>query len=155
MSTARETRLFHSWWLNVVASSLICITFTGCGNGLSQVSGTVTLDGQPLKAGQDGARVTVQFMPAGGVGPNGVGIVDDNGIYKIGTGSQFGVPAGDYNVVCSVAFNQPAGSTAKTRGADPKFSNAKTSGLRFTVEPGKNQYDIPLTSAKGPGRTGT
>ena len=136
-----------------LAGGFACVILTGCGNGLSQVSGTVTLDGQPLKSGENGARVTVQFLPASGVGPNGVGVVDESGVYRIGTGSQFGVPAGEYNVTCSVGFNAPTGSTAKPRGADPKYSNAKTSGLRFTVEPGRNQFDIPLTStAKSPAR---
>ena len=148
----QQTRRSHAVW--ALAFCLTCLILTGCGNGLSQVSGTVTLDGQPLKAGQDGARVTVQFVPANGVGPNGVGLLDESGIYKIGTGSQFGVPAGEYNVLCSVAFTQSPG--AAKRSVDPKFSNAKTSGLRFKVESGKNQFDIPLTSAaKTPGRAGT
>ena len=152
-SIERQTRRSHA--ACALAFCLMCLILTGCGNGLSQVSGTVTLDGQSLKAGQDGARVTVQFFPANGVGPNGVGLVDENGIYKIGTGSQFGVPAGEYNVACSVGFNG-ASAAAKPRGADPKFSSAKTSGLHFKVESGKNQFDIPLTSAaKTPGRAGT
>jgi hypothetical protein len=153
MRTIRETHARYV--LQVLACSLTCAVLTGCGNGLSQVSGTVTLDGQPLKAAQDGARVTVQFFPASGAGPNGVGLVDENGIYRIGTGSQFGVPAGEYNVACSVGFNVAPGA-AKPRGADPKFSSAKTSGLHFKVESGKNQFDIPLTGAvKAPGRAGT
>jgi hypothetical protein len=156
MKTSSDTRCAFSHAIRQLVFCLACVLLTGCGNGLSQVTGTVTLDGQPLTAGENGARVTVQFFPASGVGPNGVGVVDESGYYKIGTGSQFGVPAGEYNVTCSVGFNLPPGSTAKPRGADPKFSNAKTSGLRFTVEPGKNQFDIPLTSAaKSPGRTGT
>ena len=38
---------------------------------------------------------------------------------------------------------------------DPKYASAKTSGLKFTVQPGKNEFNIPLTSPpKSPARPG-
>jgi hypothetical protein len=134
------TRLRRVAGLLVVSLSFVALN--GCGNGLAQVSGQVTLDGNPLRAGKDVARVTVQFLPADGQGANGVGLADENGVYRIGTGSQFGVRPGDYLVTCFVSPLDRASPTA-----DPKFGNAKTSGLRFTVQPGKNEFSIPLQSA--------
>ncbi len=129
---------------------------TGCGNGLPQVAGQVTLDGQPVKGGKEGARVLIQFLPANGVGPNGVGLADENGNYNVGTGSKFGVPPGDYLVTCSVSESSKASAAAANHNvADPKFGDAKTSGLRCTVASGRNRFDIPLTSAsKSPPRHG-
>jgi hypothetical protein len=122
----------------------------GCGNGLAQVTGHVTLDGQPLHGGKGDTRVTVQFQPVDGVGANAVGLADDDGNYKIATGSQGGIRPGDYYVTCSVSTLNPGGPVA-----DPKFANAKTSELKFTVQSGKNEFNIPLQSApkKAP-RTG-
>lgn len=120
---------------------VLCAELTGCGNGLGQVGGQVTLDGVPVKGGKEGARVTVQFQPADGVGANGIGLADENGKYTIGTGSQFGVRPGEYYVSCTVNSLDANGPKA-----DPKFASTKTSGLKFTVGPGRNEFNIPLTS---------
>jgi hypothetical protein len=115
------------------------------------------LDGQPVKGGKEGARVLIQFLPANGVGPNGVGLADESGNYNIGMGSKFGVPPGDYLVTCAVSEpSRPSAPTAGHKVADPKFEDAKTSGLRCTVASGRNRFDISLTSAtKLPPRHGT
>jgi hypothetical protein len=136
-----------------------CLTLSGCGNGLAQVSGQVTLDGQPLRGGRDGARVTVQFQPADGAGVTAVGLADEDGQYEIATGSQEGIPPGDYLVTCVatavVSSNNASGQPAFRQLADPRFANAKTSGLRFTVQAGRNEFDIPLVSpAKTSSRSG-
>jgi len=129
----------------VFALTAICAAlpaFGGCGNGLAQVTGLVTLDGQPLHGGKGDTRVTVQFQPVDGIGANAVGLADDDGKYKIATGSQAGIRPGDYYVTCAV-------STLKAGAplADPKYANAKTSGLKITVQSGKNEFNIPLQSA--------
>jgi len=126
------------------ALTAICaalLAFGGCGNDLSQVTGLVTLDGQPLHGGKGDTRVTVQLQPVDGVGANAVGLADEEGKYKIATGSQVGIRPGDYYVTCAV-------STLKAGGpvADPKYANAKTSGLKITVHSGKNEFNIPLQS---------
>jgi hypothetical protein len=131
----------------VCVALVACITLGGCGNGLAQVSGQVTLDGQPVHAGKGDTRVTVQLQPADGVGANAVGLADENGNYKIATGSQPGIRPGEYLVSCSVSTLGVGGPVA-----DPKFANTKTSGLKLTVQPGKNEFNIPLQSPakKGP-----
>lgn len=118
-----------------------CFTFSGCGNGLAQVSGQVTLDGQPVHGGKGDTRVTIQLQPADGVGATAVGLADENGNYKIATGSQSGIKPGEYYVSCSVSTLGVVGPVA-----DPKFANTKTSGLKLSVQPGKNEFNIPLQS---------
>src|SRR6185436_1204612 len=126
------------------------LSLSGCGNGLAQVTGRVTLDGQPVRGGKDGDRITVQFQPADGVGANGVALADENGNYNLGTGSQFGVRPGEYVVTCSMSTLKPGGPVAH-----PKYANAKTSGLRFSVQSGRNEFNIPLqTAPKSAPRTG-
>ena len=126
----------------LTASCAALLAFGGCGNGLAKVTGQVTLDGQPLHGGKGDTRVTVQFQPVDGVGANAVGLADEDGKYKIATGSQTGIRPGDYYVTCAV-------STLKAGGpvADMKYANAKTSGLKITVQSGKNEFNIPLQSA--------
>lgn len=117
------------------------LALSGCGNGMSQVSGQVTLDGQPLHGGNGNTRVTIQFQPVDGFGANAIALADENGNYAIATGSQKGIRPGDYAVMCSVSTLGAGGPVA-----DPKYANAKTSGLRFTVQSGKNEFNIPLQS---------
>ncbi|MBQ4204588.1 MAG: hypothetical protein II655_12910 [Thermoguttaceae bacterium] len=60
-----------------VAFSLVC--FTGCkkDDGLCDVEGTVTLDGQPLASG------TINMGPMAGQSGRGVGGKIENGMYKL------------------------------------------------------------------------
>jgi hypothetical protein len=139
---------------NVLAICLFLLVsagISGCGSGLAQVSGLVTLDGEPLRGGSGDTRVTVQFQPAGGNGSTAIGLADENGQYTLGTGAQTGIPTGEYLVSCSASRlvtakdgKTPAGARRIT---DPKYANAKTSGMRFTVAPGNNVFDIALVSS--------
>jgi hypothetical protein len=135
----------------ILIAALYVATLSGCGNGFARVSGQVTLDGQPLRAGSD-TRVTVKFQPAGGAGPSAVGLVDENGNYTLSTGSQAGLPPGEYLVVCSASQLVKTAGAKTAQGArritDPKYDNPSTSGLRFTVQSGKNEFNIPLQSPR-------
>jgi hypothetical protein len=142
-----------------LTASAVCLLLSGCGNGLARVSGQVTLDGQPIRAGAGNVRVTVQFQPANGTGSTAIGLADENGNYSLATGSQDGIPPGDYLVTCTASELLPATAGSSTRGSrrisDPKYANAKTSGLQFTVQPGNNAFDIPLVSSAKSARTGS
>ncbi len=136
-------------------SSLLCALFAtlvvvGCGSGLAQVSGVVTVDGQPLRGGAGDTRVTVEFQPASGVGTTAIGLADENGVYILGTGAKTGIPPGEYVVTCSASRLIPGPSGTGAAGArritDPKYGNAKTSGLKFSVQPGNNEFNIELQS---------
>ena len=142
ISRAHDKSIVRLWRLiGVCLSSAFCLSLSGCGNGLAQVSGQVTLDGQPVHGGKGDTRVTILLLPADGVGANAIGLADENGNYKIATASQTGVRPGDYFVSCSVSTLGVSGPVA-----DPKYANAKTSGLKLTVQPGKNEFNIPLQS---------
>jgi hypothetical protein len=79
-----------------------------------------------------------------------VGIVDESGRYQLSTGSKEGAAPGDYLISCLATKIIPAKEPGSAPGGrsltDPKFANAKTSGLQFTVSPGNNEYDIALVS---------
>ena len=140
----------------VFVASALALTIPGCGNRLAQVSGVVTLDGQPLRGG-NGVRGTVYFQPASGTGAAAVGILDENGKYSLSSGSQTGVAPGEYSVTCTATqiIPSPTGGTPSGRRITPqKYANASTSGFQFKVEPGGNQFNLQLTSIADNSRTG-
>src|SRR5262245_14649783 len=89
--------------MRAILFGLACMLCIGCGNGLSTVNGTVTLDGRPL-AGSEKLRGTVQFSPEDGHGTNAVGYLDENGHYDLSSGSRVGVLPGKYLV--TIAANE-------------------------------------------------
>jgi len=156
----RDERVSILWRIAGGLSTVaICLVISGCGSGLARVSGQVTMDGEPLRGGSGNVRVTVQFQPANGVGSTAIGLADENGNYALATGSQAGIPPGDYLITCTaVELVQPKNASfaaGSRRITDPKYANANTSGLSFTVQPGKNQFDIPLTGPANTGRSGS
>jgi hypothetical protein len=124
---------------------LACV-LAGCsGDRLeSQVSGVVTLDGQPIGPG------TVVFAPADG-GPPATGSVGEDGRYTLKTSRAEGLAAGTYRVALSIRkipenFN-PADRLPPGESLIPeKYEQSSTSGLEFEVSPGNNTIDLPLTS---------
>jgi hypothetical protein len=136
--------------LRFLAVGMCAIVCTGCGNGLSAVSGTVTLDGQPV--GGPGIFGTVTFSRASG-GATGVGTIDQSGHYEIQTGSRNGVEPGAYSVAVSVKRVEPPANRdalPKATAISPeKYASAAQSGLRADVKPGRNSIDFALSS-KGP-----
>jgi hypothetical protein len=145
-------RSFHSSCRNLAMAAvagLLAIVASGCGSSLSEATGTVTLDGQPLRA-ENGIRARVTFEPASGAGAIGVGVLDEEGVFRVATGSQQGILPGEYLVSCSVTEiippKDPAGTPSGRAVSDPKFANAKASGLRFKVEPGSNEFNVAVQS---------
>ncbi|HEX4412218.1 MAG TPA: hypothetical protein VH107_01230 [Lacipirellulaceae bacterium] len=153
-----KTRRIQRQAASLSAAVLCCVAITGCGNGLAKVSGHVTVDDQPLHGGNGNVRVTVQFQPANGVGPTAMGLADENGMYSLSTGSQAGIQPGEYLVSCAaeeLVINNAGAVTGAHRTTDPKYGSAKTSGLKFTIQAGKNEINIPLKSLpKTPQRSG-
>jgi len=131
-----------------LAVAVVCLALTGCGEKFSQVSGVVTLDGQPVAA-KEGVTATIMFQPASG-GAAAVGRVDQNGRYHIATGAQSGLKPGEYVATCAINKVIPSttgGAASAKPLSDPKYADAKTSGFKFTVQPGQNEFDLALTSA--------
>jgi hypothetical protein len=124
----------------------------GCGGpNAASVSGTVTLDGQPLTTGM------VSFYPDGGSGAPATGQIDSGGRYSLSTGTDTGLSPGKYTAIV-VATKEPPQPYDKTGAEIPpipitpaKYGNANTSDLKVEVKPGKN--DVPLALQSG-GKSG-
>ena len=116
---------------------------------MAHVSGTVTLDGEVIRGGND-VRATVFFNPIGSEGVAAVGLVDENGKYSLTTGSELGIPPGQYSVTFTatrlVATKEPGGTPSGKRISPIRYATPSTSGLKCIVEPGTNTYDLALKS---------
>ena len=148
---------------------LVVPLVAGCGGGSSddgftgargQVSGTITLDGQPL---QEGCQVL--FMAEKG-GYTATGVVGGDGRYTLVYTGGKGLPVGDYNVQVSAPVVvdssgadttvdpakmaeqmelKPGAQEPEDTGPVPsKYRSADTSGLGFKVEANQNTADFKL-----------
>jgi hypothetical protein len=142
-------RNMHRAQLVLLLCSIAAIV--GCGDGLSRVSGVVTLDGQPIPGGSD-VHGAVTFYPADGRGVQAAGMLDESGKYVLKSGSREGVAPGTY--VVSVAVNRitmpktPSEMPQPTLLTPKRYASTSESGLRQEVKSGSNTIDLPLTSAK-------
>ena len=132
--------------LRLVLLSLSFVILVGCGGRHeATVSGTVTLDGQPLDRG------TVTLHPTGG-GAAAVGPIGSDGVYTIKTGTESGLAPGEYTATV-VANEDPIPSTtggAPMPGAlitPARYGTLETSDLHITVTHGANDRPLKLTSA--------
>jgi hypothetical protein len=125
----------------------VLLAATGCGQGpAATVSGTVTLDGQPLPTGSaiDG---TVMFYPQTG-GAAAYGSVKE-GRYEVRTGGAAGLAPGKYDVTVRIVEIGPP----PVEGAPPaqnvlspeRYGSRSSSGLVCDVQSGDNAFDIDLT----------
>lgn len=111
----------------------------------AQVSGRVTLDGQPLDTGN------VAFVPVHD-GPASTGSIDSSGYYRLNTGTAQGVVPGEYRVAV-VATKPPPPPDPRKPPQPPelltpsKYARAETSDLRFVVKAGSQTIDLSLTAA--------
>ncbi|HVL07855.1 MAG TPA: carboxypeptidase-like regulatory domain-containing protein [Burkholderiaceae bacterium] len=123
---------------------LLALCISGCGGGHpSTVSGTVSLDQQPLATG------TVTFHPEGG-GAAAYGNVDASGKYMISTGTSQGLEPGDYRVTV-VALElipgpHPDDAPSGRRITPQQYQDLETTPLRVSVERGANTCDLALSS---------
>lgn len=150
--------------------ALWCIASAGCGSAVSTeyVEGVVTLDGSPV------ADATVMFTPVdAGQGAPATGITDANGVYRLTAvvvgearpTAGAGTLPGEYfvGVIKSVtetpmseeeAYKKGVpyvaprpGQVAKTTHVVPQnYNDPKQSGLKVTVQAGKNSIPLELKS---------
>jgi hypothetical protein len=131
---------------------LVTALLAGCsGPNDASVSGTVTLDGQPLTTGN------VSFYPDGGSGAPANGQIDSSGRYSLSTGTDAGLAPGKYVAVVIATKEPPQQYDAKGGEIPPivitpaKYTDTSTSDLRFEVKAGKNDITLALQS---PGKAG-
>jgi hypothetical protein len=129
--------------LPILASLMLSI---GCaGDFESQVSGTVTLDGNPIGPG------FLVFAPVeGGTNPAN-GAIQPDGSYQLKTANTRGLNPGRYTISVTILDQPdvPPGErsyiVAKSRIPE-RYNDLSTSGLEFEVKPGGNSIDIALSS---------
>jgi hypothetical protein len=119
---------------------VVLVLAMGCGDSKhGTVSGTVTLDGQPL------ANAVVSFQPSStelNPGPGSVGRTNDRGEYTLEVvGGGHGAVVGSHKVSI-----RAGGDGAKAPSvAVPARYNSK-SELKFEVKPGQNTANFELAS---------
>jgi hypothetical protein len=105
------------------------------------------VDGKPL-VGSDTVRVTVMFFPESSGAPAAAKL-DGSGQYELSTGSQAGLPPGNYTVAISakeITSAAGGGSQGMHDLASSTYSDPLTSGLVAEVKPGSNTFDFDLKS---------
>lgn len=122
-----------------IAAGLMLLACLGCFNrgdrpDLGTVSGTITLDGEPLP------RAVVSFTPKGVRGASG--FTDETGRYELRYLRGMGAPVGTH----TVRINLPGeGPDAAKRPRLPAKYNRKSTITR-EVKPGANVFDFKLES---------
>lgn len=136
---------------------LVVGSFLGCGGDdgpeLGQVTGTVTLDGQPLPGG------TISFIPdnsAGTTGPLSDSEIGPDGTYVLnGAGGRQGAVIGKHVVTVigppdlsntSRDPNDPEPAPGPPVKVSGKYADSTTSGLTAEVKAGENTIPIALVS---------
>lgn len=154
---------------SLLMSVILLTGVVGCGEGKTdgftgkrgQVSGTITLDGTPLKEG-----CQVIFMSATG-GYTASGVVNGEGKYSLVYSDSSGLPTGEYLVQLtapvqadSTTMVDPMEMAAKMQlgqgnvpaansGPFPHmYESTTTSTLTFKVEPNQNVADFKLELEK-------
>lgn len=135
-----------------ISTCIAASVFVGCGGPHNaSVEGYVTLDGNALPTGN------ITFRPVA-QGTTAYGSIDDTGHYVLQTGREYGLASGEYQVAI-VARERPTAQYGENGGPPPAgkqitpnwYRSPEHSGLKFTVEPGSNEIDLPLTTDPPPG----
>ncbi len=115
------------------------LALAGCGGSWGSASGTVTLDGTPLKDG------IITFHPAGG-GATAYGMVKD-GSFSIATGQDGGLATGEYKVTVSASTipKEGTGETAKLL-TPVKYAKPESTDLEAVVNSGPNSFKFEMKS---------
>ena len=127
---------------------LALIALAGCGGDMATISGSVTLDGEPVGCHENMSGMVIFQNTAGG--PKAFAAIDGSGDYQVSAGSAKYIEPGEYTATVSVKeFLESADGDSQriTKLVTPKkYTSARTAGLRFNVEKGGNRIDLALTS---------
>jgi hypothetical protein len=123
----------HARRLGRFAALLCCVALVGCGgSSFPSVTGKVTLGGAPLSSGR------LLFHPTTD-GPLGTAQVQADGTFVAHTGSQTGLPPGEYKVSVQPDIS-PMGPMVPEQ-----FRNPATTTLSVTVVDGSNpEFELTL-----------
>ena len=134
---------------------VIVYLFAGCvlsgcgGNSLTQVSGSITVDGAPA------VGALVIYHPVG-QGKMATGVADAEGKFQLVTDAEVGAPTGKYQVTVTwpdPKQKQEAGSLLSQASSESgpdvlkgKFARKETSGLSVEIAPGTKE--LPAIALK-------
>ncbi|HEX4414353.1 MAG TPA: hypothetical protein VH107_12040 [Lacipirellulaceae bacterium] len=131
----------------VLSVAAAIAVFVGCRGGSmeSEVSGTVTLDGNKIGPG------TIVFAPITAHGRPATGSIASDGTYKLETSRDAGLALGSYRVAVSV---RKMPENVKRGDRPPpgkllipeKYEDDAKSGLQYDVSPGRNTINVELVS---------
>jgi len=128
----RSLPITRSLGLLLLAGLPVLLGCSQTPEGVAEVTGTVTMDQEPL------SNAVVTFIPVEGGRPS-TGKTDESGAYRlVYTREAFGALTGEHDVEIS---------TLESQGEEivPNKYNSK-SQLTETVEPGSNEIDFDLTT---------
>ena len=118
---------------------ILGLALAGCAGDWGGATGTVTLDGAPLK------EASISFVPTDG-GATAYGQVKD-GAFALSTGSKDGLKAGKYRVSISASTIPQMGTKEQAKLMTPKkYASPETSGLEEVVKSGSNSFKFELSS---------
>ena len=129
----------HSVFL---AALVVALLLPGCGpdDGLADVRGTVTLNGEPLP------NATIEFQPLASGESSSVAKTDADGRYRLMyTLHTVGAVAGEHRVTIQTAetcFDESGQEYQREERVPARYNREST--LRRTVEPGKNTIHFDL-----------
>lgn len=143
------TRFYKCLALIVLVSGT---AISGCGRSgpeLTEVTGTVTLDGKPVP------KATISFLPSGEAGSPSYGRTDLQGKYELGYSlNAQGARLGSYNVeIATSKLSKEELEEMKASGEEVPAESVSipekykaASALTAEVKSGPNVIDFPLTS---------
>jgi len=121
---------------------LACLAATGCGDWwlrITQVSGTIRVDGKPTRG------IQVVFQPVDASRPRALARTDKDGVFHLGRqgpGNRQGAASGKYKVLLLIDTDGEGGAVI------PPEYNVKST-LEFDVIPGKaNVFDVDVKTKK-------
>lgn len=129
--------------LRLAFLALIAAAAAGCGGSTVTLTGAVTIDGEPLTTG------IVTFHPVD-EGPLAIAQIGPDGRYSLNGTGRKRISTGEYLVTVTAVelleeTDSGAGGEAIPKLLTPaKYGDKGTSGLRHTVTPGENRFDISL-----------
>ena len=132
--------------LRAIGLMWVCLVLWGCGGDMkvAPVSGTVTLDGEPLE------RASVLFQPDAGGRPS-FGVTDKSGRYTLAYSMhENGAEVGPCTVKITTKLQADTGDDEyrenAPRAAEKVPARYAKEPVKVTVEPKSNAIDIELTS---------
>lgn len=132
--------------LTICASAIV-----GCQKSLpATVSGTVTLDGEPLPEGPNYAGTIVLYPTAGGAAAYGQ--ITKGGHYEVQTGTTQGLAPGDYKVTVRLVEIEPeppggyVNAPAQKLISPKRYNDRELTDLTKSIAEGANTIDLDLTS---------